>query len=100
MTAKELHDDLRNQMQAIKEERAEYVRMVHNAKLDQVEYRDWPQYHRFIELNARWYIFREITEILAHIIDPTLEERDRKFTEATGIKVNICLRKRQTRQSY
>jgi len=87
-------------MRCIKEERIEYVKMLHNAKLDDVEYKDWPQYQAFIELTRRWYVFREVKEILERIIDPTIEDRDKEITEVLGITTNICLTKRPQRQSY
>lgn len=83
--AKQLFDYVDSQMRVLREDRHEYARMIRNAKLDGIDYHEWPQYFLFIEMTAKWYAYREIKELLEQIIWPVSEEKRKEIFEALGI---------------
>lgn len=83
----DLHNHCIEEMAKAKKEYDECGHMIYNAKQDEIDYHDWPQYHDMFKLRARWEAYREMKEILGILLDPSVFDKNKELEEITGVKL-------------
>lgn len=71
-------------MKEAKRQYDENSHMMHNARQDDIDYHDWPQYTEQFSLKARWNTLREIKEMLIEWGNPKSEQLKKEFEEVFG----------------